>query len=123
MANKVQLMRIKNKATGLKTIPTLNRVYFNITYSKDQQEKTLPVFVSNQWTIGRAIDAIAQEMKLQNNNNKMNEKKLRLFKQDDKEIIYKDVSAKLDSLLNNDIIVNGESLIIEYVNNDCVKLV
>ncbi|KAJ8965907.1 hypothetical protein NQ314_003848 [Rhamnusium bicolor] len=70
MAIKVQLMRLKNKATGAKTIPSTNRVYFNVYHPKKQPEKTMAVFVSNQWTVGRAIDAIAQELHLQNNNNK-----------------------------------------------------
>lgn len=48
LANKVQLMRIKNKATGLKTIPATDRVYFSI----EHREKVSPVFVSKLWTIG-----------------------------------------------------------------------
>lgn len=115
-------MKIKSKAVGLKTIPIINRVYFNVSYHLNNVEKTIPLFVSNQWTVGRSIDAIAQEMRLVNNNNKSNELKLRLFKKDDNEIIAKDVSVVLDELLKSKILVDGENLIIQYVAKDCVKI-
>lgn len=54
MANKVQLMRIKNKATGLKTIPTMDKIYFNIHYGA-KLENTSPVFVSKMWSLGKCI--------------------------------------------------------------------
>lgn len=123
MANKVLLMKIKNKAVGSKTIPTGHRVYFNVSYfDSNNSEKVTPIFVSNEWTVGRTIDAIAQEMKLKNNNNKINEKKLRLFKMEDGEIIATNVSTILNSLLDGKIILNGEHLIIQYVDDDCVKI-
>nr|XP_023016405.1 AN1-type zinc finger protein 1-like [Leptinotarsa decemlineata] len=118
MASKLQLMKIKNKATGLKSIPVANRIYFNVFHS----EKASPIFVSSQWTVGRAIDAIAQEMNLQNNNNKSTEKKLRLFKKCDNQIISQNVSSVLKSLLESKFILDGDSLVIEYVDDDCVKL-
>lgn len=52
MANKVQLMRIKNKATGLKTIPVADRVYFNV-YHPGNSEKVSPIFVSKAWSVGK----------------------------------------------------------------------
>lgn len=118
MANKVQLMRLKNKAIGLKSIPVTDRVYFNVTHPKPGNEKTTAVFVSKQWTLGRAIDAIAQELKLQNNNNKSNEKKLRLFKKDGNNIVSSNMSTGLTALLEN-VIIDGEDLIMTYVDNDC----
>ncbi|XP_050498402.1 AN1-type zinc finger protein 1-like [Diabrotica virgifera virgifera] len=113
MANKVQLMKIKNKATGLKTIPTVDRVYFSVSYC----EKSCPVFVSSQWSLGRAIDAIAEEMKLQNNNNKANEKKLRLFTKEDNVSLSTDMSVTIKKLLGDKILIDGDTLLIKYV--DC----
>lgn len=119
MANKVTLMKIKNKAVGSKTIPVTDRLYFNISYyNSNNVEKITPVFVSNTWTVGRAIDAIAQEMKLPNHNNKLHEKKLRLFKMEDNEIICNNVSKVLNDLLNDKIIMNGDNLIIQYVTDE-----
>lgn len=118
MANKVHLMRIKNKAVGLKTIPTVNRVYFNISYlDSENVERMTAVFVSNQWTIGRAIDVIAQEMKLSNNNNKSDAKKLRLFKKKDNQSVFLDISTVLKELLNEKHIMDGENLLIKYIDD------
>lgn len=119
-------MRIKNKATGLKTIPPLDRIYFNIQYnnsssSSDKNEFT-PVFVSKLWTLGRAIDAIANELKLQNHNNKAQALKLRLFRKEDLNIVSKDLAVTLERLLTSNDIIDGDRLILEYVNDDCVTL-
>lgn len=123
MASKLQLMKIKNKATGQKSIPTTNRVYFNIGFGPSHNsEKIVPVFVSNTWSLGRTIDAIADECKLQNNNNKGVEKKLRLFKKEDSRLVSGDLSIALSTLLADKVIVDGEDLIIEYVSDSCVNL-
>ncbi|CAG9859467.1 unnamed protein product [Phyllotreta striolata] len=114
MANKVQLMKIKSKATGSKAIPTADRLYFNVTYA----DRTAPVFVSSHWSLGRAIDAISQEMKLQNNNHKANEKKLKLFKKGDERCVVSDnFSINLKQLLEERVIIDGDCLIIDYVEN------
>ncbi|KAL3288096.1 hypothetical protein HHI36_002546 [Cryptolaemus montrouzieri] len=116
MACKVQLMRLKNKAIGPKSIPSTDRVYFNII-SPSKSEKA--VFVSKLWSVGRAIDAIAEECKLQNNNNRSGELKLRLFKTD-KNIVSHVMSNSMKDLLQNEIIIDGEDLIIKYVNDSSV---
>lgn len=56
MASKLQLMKIKNKATGQNGIPTTNRVYFNISFGPSQNsEKIVPVFVSKTWSLGENL--------------------------------------------------------------------
>ncbi|GJQ76568.1 hypothetical protein Trydic_g2265 [Trypoxylus dichotomus] len=121
-ANKVQLMRIKNKAVGLKTIPIVDRVYFNIKYPSNIADRISPVFVSKTWSIGRAIDAIAEEIKVPNNNNQATALKLRLFRGDNGQILTASMFEKIEDLLNKQNIINGQSLILEYVLNDCVSL-
>ncbi|XP_057652423.1 AN1-type zinc finger protein 1-like [Diorhabda carinulata] len=111
IAKKVLLMKIKNKATGLTTVPMLNRVYFNVTYA----ENSLPIFVSNQWSLGRAIDAIAQEMKLRNDNNKATDTKLRLFKEQGNASISSDLSITIKELIDHHVLFDGDSLLIKYV--------
>nr|CAH7759330.1 unnamed protein product [Callosobruchus chinensis] len=64
----------QGKAVGLKSVPQTNRLYFNVSTVNSGTEKSVAIFVSNQWSLGRAIDGIADEMKLQNNNNKSGEK-------------------------------------------------
>jgi hypothetical protein len=121
LVNKVQLMKIKNKAKGLNTIPTSERIYFNVVHPETAQGH--PVFVSKNWSIGRAIDAIADECKIKNDNNKSMGKKLRLFKQDSGEILSKDLANSLQLLVDNGVIIDGESVIMEYVNDDCQFLI
>ncbi|CAH0551039.1 unnamed protein product [Brassicogethes aeneus] len=122
LANQVQLMKIKNKATGLKTIPTTDRVYFNIQFPKCLGSKFFPVFVSKTWTVGRIIDAIASLCKIANNNNKASENKLRLFKKDTGEIITRNIADSLEVLMKTEVILDGENLIIEYVEDSCLQL-
>lgn len=113
-------MRIKNKATGLKTIPLSDRVYFNIQHPKSDQ--VTPVFISKTWTLGRAIDAIASEIKLQNSNNKADALKLRLFENEDLSIISKDLSQTFNLFLQSGVVKDGDTLIMDYVGDDCVSL-
>lgn len=113
-------MRLKNKATGLKTIPTTDRVYFNI--QRKEKNDFTPVFVSKTWSLGRAIDGIATELKLQNHNNKTAALKLRLFKKEDFKILSTDLSQTLEQLLKSGVIIDGDTLLLEYVSDDCVSL-
>lgn len=116
MANKVQLMRLKGKAIGVKAIPTTDRIYFlifNAKYCPDGQA----VFISQAWTVGKCIDAIADLCKIPNNNHKVSAQKLRLFKQENDELVGTDTSTKISDLLSNSFIVNGESLTIKYIDN------
>lgn len=118
LANKIQLMKIKGKAKGLKTIPTSDRIYFNVSY----KTQLVPVFVSQVWTLGRAIDAIANECNLRNDNNLSSSKKLRLFKKVTGQAISNDMSSNLADLIMTGIVANGENLIIEYVDSDQNKI-
>lgn len=116
MAMKVQLMRVKNKATGLKSIPTVDRIYFNVTTPKQLGEAKKAVFVSKTWSVGRAIDAIADECKVPNRNNVANAEKLRLFTdiQNDTDYIQ-DLSKILNNLVHDNQLVDGQNLKLEYV--------
>ncbi|KAF5281806.1 hypothetical protein FQA39_LY05020 [Lamprigera yunnana] len=118
IANQIHLMRIKNKAIGLKSVPTEDRIYFNVQFTIGDT-KELPIFVSQQWTLGKAIDFIANECKATNKNNQSNAAKLRLFHKSSQEIVTNDLSIKLEQLLLNVNIVNGENLILEYVSDEC----
>ena len=50
MAAKVQLMKLKMKAQGQKSIPTDDKVFFGI---KSQKKDMKPVFVSKKWSLGK----------------------------------------------------------------------
>ncbi|KAK9886696.1 hypothetical protein WA026_017613 [Henosepilachna vigintioctopunctata] len=118
MACKLQLMRLKNKAVGPKSVPCTDRVYFNIKLPSKTEKA---VFVSKIWSLGRAIDAIADECKLQNNNNRNGELKLRLFKMDS-QIVSTNMSDYMKDLIGNETIIDGDNLIIEYTKDECSNL-
>ena len=50
MAAKVQLMKLKMKAQGQKSIPTDDKIFFGI---KSQKKDMKPVFVSKKWSLGK----------------------------------------------------------------------
>ena len=59
MAAKVQLMKLKMKAQGNKSIPTDDKVFFGI---KSQKKDMKPVFVSKKWSLGKLqVSTGAQE--------------------------------------------------------------
>ncbi|CAG2065778.1 unnamed protein product, partial [Timema podura] len=55
-ALKVQLMRIKGKAVGPKTIPASERVYFMAHPPASLKRPGKAVFVAKQWHLGRVLD-------------------------------------------------------------------
>lgn len=118
MAAKLQLMKIKNKASGQKSIPSTDRVYFNVALPQGDEStvKAVPVFVSKTWSLGRTIDAIADECKLPNFNNKSTAKKLRLFRTDDKNIVSSDMSQILGNLISDKVLVDGDDVLVDYVD-------
>lgn len=122
LASKVQLMRIKNKATGLKTVLVTDRTYFNITLPSVKGSKEFPVYVSKQWSLGKVIDAIADECKVTNKNNQSTGSKLRLFHKSSGEIVFTNLSVKLEELLLNKDVFDGEDLVFEYVYEECTFL-
>lgn len=147
MSNKIQLMRLKGKAIGPKDIPVQDRLYFLVhkpfgvttkqvsdkpidpssTVPSAQekstgQDKTVAVYVSQNWSVGKIIDSFSQFCKVINNNNKSNESKLRLFRLNDGLIVSSIMSMKISKILENNIIRDGESLILEYVDGEkCVS--
>lgn len=70
---------------------------------------------------GRVIDAIAEECKVANNNNISNCPKLRLFHKSG-EILSLILYNKLEMLLADKEVIDGEDLILEYVSDNCTNL-
>lgn len=130
IAFRLVLIKLKTRATGFKSIPSTERVYFNVKHPKD--DTTIPIYVSKLWTLGwlsykyvnyylipfcflgRTVDAVAKECKVQNNNNKSDASKLKLFDEHQK-IISEDMSSKMNDLLEKKILFNGQTLILQYV--------
>jgi hypothetical protein len=82
VANKLNLMKLKMKASGDKGIPETERVYlFVLLPKRSGNTEPQPLFFSREWSVGRVIDLIATNFQLKNNNNLSNVAKLLLYDQ------------------------------------------
>merc|ERR1712062_833044 len=114
MAAKVQLMKLKMKAQGSKSIPMEERIYFGIkTLNKDMK----PVFVSIKWSLGKVLDSVASLIGLENKNNVSGAAKLKLFKSIDGRVPANELDIGLSDLLKSEELFNGDTLIIDYVQD------
>lgn len=116
-AMKIQLMKLKGKAVGTPSIPTSNRMYFLLLLPKTLKKESKAIFVSKDWTVGKVIDSVCTICNVVNRNNETSAPKLRLFKTDGTQV-SSDTSLKIEELLGSNKILNGETLILEYVNSN-----
>ncbi|KAH0554792.1 AN1-type zinc finger protein 1-like [Cotesia glomerata] len=121
LAQKVQLMKLKGRATGSNNIPLVHRKYFLI-YPPLKVAKKEPraVFISDDWTIGKSIDSIADIIGINNTNNTSNPIKLKLFNHLNGQVIINKMDILVSSLLNDNILSDGQSLILEYSKEDTI---
>jgi hypothetical protein len=127
-AHKVHLMRLKGKAVGSKGIPMTDRVYFLMYPPLTVLQKSKAVFVAKQWSIGKVIDSVADLCDIPNRNNQTAATKLRLFHHHDGQMLCTEMEIKLDQLLNEGSVMDGETLVLEYVcetdpDSFCLKCV
>ncbi|XP_072949572.1 AN1-type zinc finger protein 1-like [Epargyreus clarus] len=146
-ASKIHLMRIKQKALGLKSVAASQRVYFAIKKPINMEPKhvkivqdidniniiesvtldpdlkdTVPVFVCSKWSLGRAIDSICDTCNIKNDNNKMGDIKLRLFRQLDGYCISPlKMEVIIEELIAKEILLEGDKLVIEYISTDVIN--
>ena len=92
-----------------------DRVYFLIYPPSTFRQKSKAVFVAKQWSIGRVIDSVADLCDIPNRNNQIAATKLRLFHHHDGQMLCTEMEGKLDQLLNEGTVLDGETLVLEYV--------
>ncbi|KAK9501938.1 hypothetical protein O3M35_012568 [Rhynocoris fuscipes] len=121
LANKIKLMKIKGSAVGDNQIPIKDRIFFLVAPPLQQKEKSCArgFFVNRLWTIGKSIDTFSKRLKVINKNDEPDAPKLRLFSFDGN-IITEDMTSTMQSLLDSGILVDGDSLILEYVNEEII---
>ena len=117
-AAKVQLMKLKMKSNGDKTLPQTERTYFLVTPPKTSAKSASGVWVSSGWVMGRVVDSIADTLAVQNFNNVGNKEKLKLFRGVDGVSVCEDMSVGLKTVLEAEELFNGDKVILEYVSND-----
>ncbi|CAK1551321.1 unnamed protein product [Leptosia nina] len=146
-ASKIHLMRIKQKAIGPKAVPPKDRTYFAIrkptnteaksvkivndmenlvdlgTVSLDPDLKdTVPIFINANWSLGRAIDSVCDTCNITNNNNKIGNTKLRLFRQLDGYCISPvKMDVEVQELIKNELLLEGDKLVMEYISTDVLN--
>ena len=115
MAAKVALMKLKLHSKGDNGIPTSERLYFSV-HPVILNSTPLPIFVSSKWTVGKAIDFMANKLKLHNENNKISNSKLKLCSASTGEVISPDLH--LHTVMENDLLFDGSSIVIAPLNED-----
>ncbi|XP_066581218.1 AN1-type zinc finger protein 1-like [Prorops nasuta] len=121
MANKVQYMKVKATAVGPKKVPVCERRYF-LVYPPSLSTTPKNVFVSGQWTIGKTIDSISETLKISNHNNTVNSIKLNLFHYATGICFSNEKETLLEDLFSNATLIDGQSIILEYSNDNHVDL-
>ena len=84
--------------------------------------------MAKQWSIGRVIDSDEDLCDIPNKNNQTAATKLRLFHHQDGQILCAEMEIKLYQLLREGSVMDGETLVLEYVNETdpgsfCLKFV
>jgi hypothetical protein len=119
LAAKVALMKLKSRATGDKRVPQEERVCFEVIRLDDGQIKSHPLFFSKEWSVGKAVDYCAVVLGLENRNNIPSVPRLQLFDRGTGEAIG--MSHKFQWCINQGILKNGHSLILDYSSTDRVE--
>ena len=133
-AAKVQLMKLKMKSSGDKSVPQSERIYFlvivtcnpdcrigismfQVTPPKSSGKSASGVWISRDWVMGKVIDSLASLLSVHNNNNNQTAPKLKLFRSADGVSVSEDTSLLLDKILASDELFNGDGVTLEYIVN------
>lgn len=127
MAAKIALMKLKQKAVGDKGIPDVDRVFFKIILPLGSKTASTPVYISRNWTVGRAVDSLAITFGIRNDNNISTAKLLGLFDTSNGALLPHDkiISSLLETGKSQNEtakIYNGDSLILEYIDRGLANL-
>eukprot|EP00092_Neocalanus_flemingeri_P023547 GFUD01025535.1.p1 GENE.GFUD01025535.1~~GFUD01025535.1.p1 ORF type:complete len:267 (-),score=66.84 GFUD01025535.1:2-802(-) len=121
-AAKVQLMKLKMKSTGDKSLPQTERVYFLVTPPKETGKGSVGVWVSNRWVMGRVVDSLAASLGVKNENNVVGKDKVKLFRAADGKSVCEDMSEVLEGVVTKEDLFNGDSVILEYVKDNAAVI-
>ena len=114
-------MRIKGSAVGPKNVPMDERCYFLVYLPTTVFNKHIGpskgIYVNMNWTSGKAIDSIADILKISNNNNVAGAFKLQLFHHTTGALICNEMNTPLIRLFEDSELIDGQSVILEYSNS------
>lgn len=112
LAKKVNLMKLKQTAIGLSSLPYEERYYMEVEFVNTGVIKK--VFVSHYWTVGKCIDFLADKFRIINENNKPNCSKLILSLDTDHHFPF---NVTFKELLDQNKISNGDKFLFRYLSN------
>lgn len=107
---KIELMKIKMKAEGDKSIASDKRLYLRLISS----DVNLSLFVSVDWSVGKVLDILATYARLNNRNNQIGET------DPDRIILYEYQTGKLINPFSDPIgkvVENGMTVAVDYLRN------
>jgi len=114
-ASKIALIKLKQRATGDKSIPDADRVFFNVILPHSFHKKSVPMYFSQSWYVGKAIDKAASAAAVSNKNNIAGAQRLCMFEASSGHVCPS--GSKISSLLDasGDVsLYNGATVILEY---------
>lgn len=121
-AAKVALMKLKMHAAGDKELPQTERTYFQVYLPKESKDSSQPMFFCSKWSVGKVVDYAASLAGLNNNNNVLTAKKLRLCHPQTGEALRMDDTLFLLLAHPETPLHNGGNVILEYLDNECTGL-
>ncbi|XP_043239838.1 AN1-type zinc finger protein 1-like [Amphibalanus amphitrite] len=111
-ARQVQLMRLKQRAAGAGSVPLADRRYL-LLVAPGGRGAPRPVFVSRRWTLGRAVDALADLCGASNNNDRTGGRRLLLYRYTDGGRIGDAMDTVIEELPDGQM-DNAETVVLEY---------
>jgi len=122
-ASKIALIKLKQQATGDKSIPDDDRVFFNVILPLGSNRKSMPMYFSRCWYVGKAIDKASVAASISNKNNVAGAQRLFMFEARCGHVCPS--GHKISSLLDGsgDVpVYNGATVILEYAEESAVQL-
>jgi len=122
-ASKIALIKLKQHATGDKSIPDADRVFFNVILPRGSHKRSMPMYFSQSWFVGKAIDKVASAASVSNKNNIAGAQRLCMFEASSGHVCPS--GLKISSLLDasSDVsLYSGATVILEYADESTEHL-
>ncbi|TPX60092.1 hypothetical protein PhCBS80983_g01987 [Powellomyces hirtus] len=108
----IELMKMKMHAKGDKAVPLESRLFYRVYFPTANKVENQPMFFHKDWTVGRAIDAVATFGKIVNDNNMGDASKmLNFYHGDTGELLP--TTASFSELTADKRLVSGQSVLLE----------
>ncbi|KAL1917644.1 uncharacterized protein VTP21DRAFT_4037 [Calcarisporiella thermophila] len=110
----VELMRIKSRAEGDKSVPLSSRVYVSVEFPKECGLAAKPMFFDKTWSLGRVLDRISQIANVSNSNNQLGATDLQVRDMSRLVVLVDGEQAANDSKIDE--VENGATLKVERLS-------